>query len=347
MFGDDDDENAATDKAAQRKRRMLAFKLAQEKSQEVPLAAGTTPSMAAAAKKDDADDIDPLDAFMQETKKEADQLVSAAVAKEKREQEMRANGELVEETVEGGLVEQLDMSKHCYICKQFGHTKGQCPNMRCHVCNGVGHKMFDCDVYKEQEEKRKADEKKRKRQQQYHLKKCRRKHDWEDALRQKTGVYGFTALYEVLGLPTNKLANKRTIKLAYHKLSLVWHPDKQNGKTEDEKIDAEQKFLELKAAYDLLCEGLENGSVEGHAVGSAGELAAPAQKPAQKPAPTVLVAPKVDLAAAAKAKDLLAKLRKNIVGGTPNVLGNGASQQPAAAAPVRKMQSLSELNEFE
>jgi len=48
-------------------------------------------------------------------------------------------------------------------------------------------------------------------------------------LRQKTGVYGFTALYEVLGLPTNKLANKRTIKLAYHKLSLVWHPDKQNG----------------------------------------------------------------------------------------------------------------------
>ena len=94
-----------------------------------------------------------------------------AVAKEKREQEMRANGELVEETVEGGLVEQVDMSKHCYICKQFGHTKGQCPNMRCHVCNGVGHKMFDCDVWKEQEEKRKADEKKRKRQQQYFLKK--------------------------------------------------------------------------------------------------------------------------------------------------------------------------------
>lgn len=57
----------------------------------------------------------------------------------------------------------------------------------------------------------------------------RRKHDWEDDLRQKTGVHGFSALYEVLGLPTNKLANKRTIKQAYHKLSLVWHPDKQNG----------------------------------------------------------------------------------------------------------------------
>ena len=51
---------------------------------------------------------------------------------------------------------------------------------------------------------------------------------------------------------------------------------------------------------------------------------------------------------AAKAKDLLAKLSKNITGGAPpNVLGNGASRQPAAAVPVRKMQSLSELNEFE
>ena len=32
-------------------------------------------------------------------------------------------------------------------------------------------------------------------------------------------------------------------------------------------------FDSIKAAYDLLLEGMENGSVEGHSVFSAGELA--------------------------------------------------------------------------
>ena len=58
-----------------------------------------------------------------------------------------------------------------------------------------------------------ADEKKRKRQHQYHLKKMKKRSEFDEQLRASTGVRGFVALYEVLGLPTNKLAKEKQIKV--------------------------------------------------------------------------------------------------------------------------------------
>ncbi len=43
--------------------------------------------------------------------------------------------------------------------------------------------------------------------------------------------------YKILGVP--RTANDRTIKKAYHKLSMKYHPDK------NKKKDAEKKFVEI------------------------------------------------------------------------------------------------------
>lgn len=138
----------------------------------------------------------------------------------------------------------------------------------------TGHKFVDCDVWKKEEVERLAAEKKRKREAQYHRKRMRRAAEWDEHLRHATGVHGFTALYEVLGLPTGKLANAAAIKAAYRKMSLLWHPDKHQGKPTEE--ESAQKFMEIKSAFDLLQEGLEKGSIDGVTVASAGELAGPA-----------------------------------------------------------------------
>jgi hypothetical protein len=39
---------------------------------------------------------------------------------------------------------------HCYVCKQRGHTKKDCPVSRCFVCWGVGHKKDDCPQWIQQ-----------------------------------------------------------------------------------------------------------------------------------------------------------------------------------------------------
>lgn len=56
--------------------------------------------------------------------------------------------------------------------------------------------------------------------------------------------------YEVLGV--NKTASADEIKRAYRKLAVKWHPDKQSGKSESEKKDAEEKFKECSEAYETL-----------------------------------------------------------------------------------------------
>ena len=91
-------------------------------------------------------------------------------------------------------------------------------------------------------------------------------------MRVATGVYGFKALYEILGLPANKLASQADIKKAFQRQSLLWHPDKHATKSEEERKKAEDKFAEVRDAYDLLLEGLERGNLEGRAVGKAGDL---------------------------------------------------------------------------
>ena len=57
-------------------------------------------------------------------------------------------------------------------------------------------------------------------------------------------------LYEILGL--KKGASDNEIKKAFRNLSLKYHPDRQGGKTEAEKKEAEEKFKEISAAWTIL-----------------------------------------------------------------------------------------------
>ena len=57
-------------------------------------------------------------------------------------------------------------------------------------------------------------------------------------------------LYEILGISRN--ASQADIKKAYRKLALKYHPDKQGGKSDKEKKEAEEKFKEVSWAYSIL-----------------------------------------------------------------------------------------------
>lgn len=39
---------------------------------------------------------------------------------------------------------QFNPAAHCYICKQRGHTKVDCPMRKCGYCFEMGHKKSDC-----------------------------------------------------------------------------------------------------------------------------------------------------------------------------------------------------------
>ncbi len=56
--------------------------------------------------------------------------------------------------------------------------------------------------------------------------------------------------YEVLGVDKN--ADEATIKKAYRKIAIKYHPDRQGDKSEAEKAAAEEKFKEAAEAYDVL-----------------------------------------------------------------------------------------------
>ena len=63
--------------------------------------------------------------------------------------------------------------------------------------------------------------------------------------------------YKILGITDEekKLQGKefeKAIKPKYKKLCLQFHPDKQQGKSEQEKKDAEEKFKEVAEAYEVL-----------------------------------------------------------------------------------------------
>lgn len=56
--------------------------------------------------------------------------------------------------------------------------------------------------------------------------------------------------YEVLGVSKN--ATEDDIKKAYRKLAIKFHPDRQSGKSDKEKKEAEEKFKEATEAYEVL-----------------------------------------------------------------------------------------------
>ena len=56
--------------------------------------------------------------------------------------------------------------------------------------------------------------------------------------------------YEVLGV--NKNATDDELKKAYRKIAIKYHPDRQQGKSDAEKKEAEEKFKEAAEAYDVL-----------------------------------------------------------------------------------------------
>lgn len=56
--------------------------------------------------------------------------------------------------------------------------------------------------------------------------------------------------YEILGV--GKDADEKELKKQYRKLSLQYHPDRQSGKSEEEKKAAEEKFKEVAEAYSVL-----------------------------------------------------------------------------------------------
>lgn len=56
--------------------------------------------------------------------------------------------------------------------------------------------------------------------------------------------------YEVLGV--SKTASEAEIKSAYKKCAIKYHPDRQAGKSDAEKKEAEEKFKEAAEAYDVL-----------------------------------------------------------------------------------------------
>ena len=56
--------------------------------------------------------------------------------------------------------------------------------------------------------------------------------------------------YEVLGV--DKSATADAIKKAYRKKAIQYHPDKQQGKSEAEKKEAEDLFKEAAEAYSVL-----------------------------------------------------------------------------------------------
>mmetsp|Transcript_5337 Transcript_5337/g.16824 ORF Transcript_5337/g.16824 Transcript_5337/m.16824 type:complete len:389 (-) Transcript_5337:27-1193(-) len=217
--------------------------------------------------------LDPMDAYAAQCEAEAKKALVDSEAKAKRERESGAYGKgkrkLEDESDDEGELLNVNSRAHCYICKQWGHSKKDCPLAKCQYCHEIGHRKSDCPLFTQALSNAAEEEKKARRKQGYEKKKMKRKEEWTAMLREQSGIDGFAALYRVLGLPERKLATAGEIKKAYHKRSLMFHPDKHP----DDPDGAKERFLEVKAAYELLLEGMETGgNGMGGAVFSAGEL---------------------------------------------------------------------------
>ena len=66
--------------------------------------------------------------------------------------------------------------------------------------------------------------------------------------------------YQILGL--KKGASDDEIKKAFRKLSIKYHPDKQAGKSDKEKKEAEDKFKEINEAYQILSDPVKKNNYD-------------------------------------------------------------------------------------
>lgn len=266
--GHDESAEAAQAEAekAMRRSKLLAMAADMEREKYIEsVAPGMNLAQSAVGATDEEED--PLDAFMKSNAQKA------VKEKEKADAHQRAwDAQYADKDVEicEKIEEEKNMNLHCYVCKMWGHTKVNCPHKKCRFCGKEGHVKENCPMMDEKVSKQLEEEKAHKRQKGYAAKKAKRKEQWEAELRKKTGVDGFAVLYEILELPPRKLATKEQIKRAYHKQSLRYHPDKV---LPEEAEEAAEKFVAVKAAYELLLEGMETGGEGmGGAVFSGGDL---------------------------------------------------------------------------
>ena len=81
--------------------------------------------------------------------------------------------------------------------------------------------------------------------------------------------------YGILGVDKN--ATEEEIKKKYKKLAIQYHPDKQQGKSDEEKKAAEEKFKEINEAYSILSDKNKRqqydtfGTVDGDMGGMSGD----------------------------------------------------------------------------
>ena len=69
-------------------------------------------------------------------------------------------------------------------------------------------------------------------------------------------------LYQILGVDKN--ADDETIKKAYRKLALKYHPDRYATATDAEKKEAEEKFKEINHAYEVLSDKTKRGNYDAY-----------------------------------------------------------------------------------
>ena len=90
--------------------------------------------------------------------------------------------------------------------------------------------------------------------------------------------------YALLGLAPECGAAK--LKKAYKKASLQYHPDKQSGKSDEEKALAASMFLKVKEAYELLSDDTHRASLDDAVAGTMRAQRAHAERTARMDAST-------------------------------------------------------------
>ena len=90
--------------------------------------------------------------------------------------------------------------------------------------------------------------------------------------------------YALLGLAPECGAAK--LKKAYKKASLQYHPDKQHGKSDEEKALAASMFLKVKEAYELLSDDTHRASLDDAVAGTMRAQRAHAERTAKMDAST-------------------------------------------------------------